>query len=224
MLWGSYNYGSLQDLQMAESPCKEWTNEKHSLFLNFMEASFVKQLHSTKTRVSSGQFKVLQKGCWKKLNFGRADRENNADEFPICLDNPWIQRFKSIGKDRDVDFQNLQEIDTQCTKFANDSHLRSQDPVCDNEEVSDQNFVDEDHGQEQSSRLWTKRVKLEVADIPTSTDQVVPIRKCPTPVESNERFASASQNEASTDDGKSENMENHAVLYTRDQVKENTDY
>ncbi|WP_224642587.1 hypothetical protein, partial [Vibrio vulnificus] len=71
----------------------EWTDEKHSLYLKSMEASFVNDLYNsfnllgyrldhpsdpnfsrrklTASRASSGQFKVLQRGCWEKINFER---------------------------------------------------------------------------------------------------------------------------------------------------------
>ncbi|XP_065050052.1 uncharacterized protein LOC135680001 isoform X1 [Musa acuminata AAA Group] len=34
-------------LQIPQSPLMEWTDEKHNLYLNSLEASFINQLHST---------------------------------------------------------------------------------------------------------------------------------------------------------------------------------
>ncbi|XP_047306876.1 cold-regulated protein 27-like [Impatiens glandulifera] len=58
-----------------------WTNEKHNMYLNVLEASFVQQLHNSFSFVekrldlqhvnqndSSDQLAVLQKGSWKKIN------------------------------------------------------------------------------------------------------------------------------------------------------------
>ncbi|KAK9287310.1 hypothetical protein L1049_015723 [Liquidambar formosana] len=70
----------------------DWTDEKHSLYLDSLEASFVNQLHHSmgflashsqekmwdpnssrkqpaKTRNSSDEFTVLRGGCWQKLKF-----------------------------------------------------------------------------------------------------------------------------------------------------------
>ncbi|KAK9163317.1 hypothetical protein Syun_004219 [Stephania yunnanensis] len=92
----------LKAMQMTESMSQEWTDEKHSLYLNSMEASFVRQLNSheyhsvslfcqhsnltplmdmpdssslysnANNSISSGQFKVLQGGSWRGITFERA--------------------------------------------------------------------------------------------------------------------------------------------------------
>ncbi|XP_042507387.1 cold-regulated protein 27-like [Macadamia integrifolia] len=94
------------DSLMSGSIFTEWTDEKHSLYLNSMEDLFVKQLHDYKccskvllgghsknktlpqrnssgqlngnNRVTSGQFKVLRDGCWQKINFERAQSQPNV--------------------------------------------------------------------------------------------------------------------------------------------------
>ncbi|CAL9046541.1 unnamed protein product, partial [Musa banksii] len=110
----------LQDPQVADSVSKGWTDEKHTLFLNSIEASFVNELYNehyhskafqgwlsrTKEHKGStgpsendmkyGQFKVLRKGCWKNLRF-EMDNNHAAIEngsFPLHT-NPWVQHFRS---------------------------------------------------------------------------------------------------------------------------------
>ncbi|XP_068638698.1 cold-regulated protein 27 isoform X2 [Aristolochia californica] len=105
---------------IAESACSEWTDEKHSLYLNFIEASFVNQLYnheygsmeslgryprgkepkgptcsqsSSKRSLSSGQFKVLRSGCWEKLNFEKDCSQRDARNGSL-LANPWVQHFR----------------------------------------------------------------------------------------------------------------------------------
>ncbi|KAK9004514.1 hypothetical protein V6N11_041984 [Hibiscus sabdariffa] len=92
-----------------------WTNEKHNLYLDFLEASFVKQLHySTSLRAchprremwepcptpqlpahsSSHQFSALQDGCYQKSNDPLLD--STADSSDIW-ESP-LHRFTSADK------------------------------------------------------------------------------------------------------------------------------
>ncbi|CAD5333791.1 unnamed protein product [Arabidopsis thaliana] len=97
----------------------EWTNEKHSLYLKSMEASFVDQLYnslgalgknenvSESTRFGSGrkpsqeQFKVLHDGFWQKINVKQPEHRingrhgGNSHEF---LRSPWIKHYKPLVK------------------------------------------------------------------------------------------------------------------------------
>ncbi|XP_052200745.1 cold-regulated protein 27 [Diospyros lotus] len=109
-----------QESLARESMCTEWTDEKHSLYLNSMEASFVNELYNSfdllgwrsqnhhcsdtkslgkkhaSVRVSSGQYKVLRSGCWGKINFDRHEsRLEKADGSGGLLTNPWIRHFRS---------------------------------------------------------------------------------------------------------------------------------
>lgn len=131
----------------------EWTDEKHSLYLKTMEASFVDQLynsldmrswqtqneclsdtvsdmrHHANTRSPSGQFKVLQHGSWSRIDFKRenyARNENNRAH--ISSSNPWIQHFRNGHGHKDAESP-IQEK-TSLTSFSNT-------------EVTDQNFVQE---------------------------------------------------------------------------------
>ncbi|XP_062176554.1 cold-regulated protein 27 isoform X2 [Alnus glutinosa] len=102
----------------------EWTDQKHSLYLDSLEASFVTELQRsmrlrglcsqdnvrgtyspeeprTKTRKSSDEFMVLRDGCWQKINFERKDNllDSTADSH-VVLGSPWIRHFTSSGKQR----------------------------------------------------------------------------------------------------------------------------
>uniref|UniRef100_A0A1J3GRI6 Cold-regulated protein 27 n=1 Tax=Noccaea caerulescens TaxID=107243 RepID=A0A1J3GRI6_NOCCA len=99
---------------------KEWTDEKHSLYLKSMEASFVDQLYnslgalgsnSNKENVRLGgcrkpceeQFKVLRDGFWQKMNVKQPEyrggvngrRGGGSHEF---LRSPWIKHYKPSPK------------------------------------------------------------------------------------------------------------------------------
>ncbi|KAL5705724.1 hypothetical protein ACHQM5_023987 [Ranunculus cassubicifolius] len=108
--------------QAMGSISREWTNEKHSSYLDSMEASFVRRLHShgyhsmdmlgQSSRLAnlqdcnmslqsnandlkpSNQFKVLQRGCWKKINFESDHPKNNTDECRVLLENQWVRHFR----------------------------------------------------------------------------------------------------------------------------------
>ncbi|XP_050364900.1 cold-regulated protein 27 isoform X2 [Argentina anserina] len=114
----------------TETMSTEWTDEKHSMYLKSMEASFVNQLYNSmdsrgrhthkgnlshiksskqpqfNSRAASGQFKVLRAGCWQKINFGRGEAESDCGEL---LANPWILHFRSTSKPKDVESPVVQE-------------------------------------------------------------------------------------------------------------------
>ncbi|KAI4336979.1 hypothetical protein L6164_015444 [Bauhinia variegata] len=152
----------------------DWTDEKHSLYLKSMEASFVNQLYDSKemlgwhspnsTTTPSGQFKVLRGGCWQKVNFRRNNSEiNRSNECHDLKVNPWIQHFRSSTKHRaTANALPTFEDSTTCTSQMDDlsgrkeilsasetvsmreSHMCRQDMMCSDTEMSDQNFVDEE--------------------------------------------------------------------------------
>ncbi|XP_022772194.1 uncharacterized protein LOC111314847 isoform X2 [Durio zibethinus] len=162
--------GPSLDSLLTESTSTEWTDEKHSLYLKSMEASFVNQLYDSmnclgwnlqKERLpgskssrpadcaSSGQFKVLRGGCWKKINFERPGFQLNKKDDSYCfVASPWIQHLRSGSKSRVLASCSLQE-------------------------VSDQNFVDEEQGEEASNECGSKKLKTLVTDA-SCNDQVVP--------------------------------------------------
>lgn len=110
------------ELPGTDSSNTEWTDEKHSLYLKSMEATFVDQLYDSmellgwhlekanfldpQTRQMnkhacspSGQFEVLRDGCWKKINFERPDLQVvKADGSRDILRNQWIQHFRPASR------------------------------------------------------------------------------------------------------------------------------
>ncbi|KAJ0975999.1 hypothetical protein J5N97_017964 [Dioscorea zingiberensis] len=212
------------NLKVEDSLSMEWTDEKHSLYLNSMEASFVdllyrnkyhlKDLHGLPSRtrkhtnslgvdaktVSSGQFKVLRRGCWEKLNFEKAAESHNDTESEAHLlsANPWIQHFRpsSIGKELHVPSYNLMDVNdssTQPINLSNQNNERAatssmqfpcfsrichQDSVGCCTEVSDQNFVDQEpEGGKKLSITGRKKKAKTAATKEPFKDQVVPLGK-----------------------------------------------
>lgn len=118
-----------------ESMYTEWTNEKHSMYLKSMEATFVNQLYSSRNSNSqkneelsvmrssrqthhdpysttpSGQFKVLRGGNWKKINFERPGyRVNRVNQGNHGLGaSPWIQHFRSGSRVHVLASQSIQD-------------------------------------------------------------------------------------------------------------------
>ncbi|CAN4122679.1 unnamed protein product [Withania somnifera] len=176
----------------------EWTDEKHSLYLKSMEASFVDHLygslnvvgrHSQNNGLSrpkssrqkhaspSGQYKVFQDGCWTKIDFKKDEPQSKqTNESGTVFPSPWIKHYKSAGRHQMRVNSHLQGNATlvkQSQSPASDFGLCHKNYVT---EVMDQNFIDEDleGGQSSSSREHsTKRTKIPLA-AGTSNDQVVP--------------------------------------------------
>ncbi|XP_057469363.1 cold-regulated protein 27-like [Actinidia eriantha] len=215
-----------QDSLGRDPMSTEWTDEKHSLYLKSMEASFVDDLYNSfdllgwrsqreqspdpkfsgqkhaSTRMSSGQFKVLQSGRWGNINFEiQKSQVNKADKSGVILANPWIRHFRSARRKKILASYFHQEKAafgslgvrasgkialTSAALAANleqfsacRSHLRQYDSVGSNTEVTDQNFVDEDvEGGNASHKCNAKRMKTSVVATP-SNDQVVPFGKFP---------------------------------------------
>ncbi|XP_008452555.2 cold-regulated protein 27-like isoform X1 [Cucumis melo] len=120
---------SSRGTHMTDSVPSDWTDEKHHLFLESMEASFVSQMfdsghsvgscpskdNSSRTKLLSksqsashvhshfGQFKVLRRGSWKNINFEPTEsRSNFLNEYQALSHNPWIHHFKAARKNKNV--------------------------------------------------------------------------------------------------------------------------
>ncbi|XP_061344722.1 cold-regulated protein 27-like [Gastrolobium bilobum] len=123
-----------QGIRATESTTTaEWTNEKHSMYIKSIEASFVNQLYDSKQMrasfspkgtsndpaTTSGQFKVLRCGCWQKISF---ERENpQMSRINQCHDltaNPWIRHYRSSNKQRSVVAPSLQESVTTTSQVV----------------------------------------------------------------------------------------------------------
>ncbi|KAL0644597.1 hypothetical protein Bca4012_042887 [Brassica carinata] len=174
----------------------EWTDEKHSLYLKSMEASFVDQLYSSlgsnlsKENVggkpSDEQFKILRDGFWQKMNVRQPEYRlkgrhggGSPHEF---LRSPWINHYKSLPKNQVVSSKGVvicssgSASDLRNMLREGCSHLHDRDQISigeEEEEVSDQNFVNEVTKGENGS---SKKMKT-VMSGSSSTDQVVPLRK-----------------------------------------------
>ncbi|KAF5444372.1 hypothetical protein F2P56_036854 [Juglans regia] len=116
------------------SDLTEWTDEKHSLYIDSLEASFVTKLQqsmhmhawhsqantwgsysaeeprSKSTGNSSDLFVVLRDGSWQKINFERNVPLLDSTAYSqVVLRSPWIRHFTSSGKRRCVRSPNVQE-------------------------------------------------------------------------------------------------------------------
>lgn len=106
--------------RMVDSPDTEWTDEKHSSYLDSIEASFVKKMYdkeycaldlcgqapkelenldpdSAESRLNFpspfNEFKVWQKGCWQKPpHFVKCQQS----AVPTVLGSPWVQHFRKL--------------------------------------------------------------------------------------------------------------------------------
>ncbi|KAL0369006.1 UNVERIFIED_CONTAM: Cold-regulated protein 27 [Sesamum calycinum] len=191
-------------VQAPAAETEEWTDEKHSLYLKSMEATFVNQLYKsldlfgrqsekngisgsksskpkqTSIRAPSGQFKVLRDGCWSKLDFKRDGEEvNQEEESGVLLANPWIQHYSRSEK------QDNRTFPASCSKAplattvnrcsAQNFQLWRQDSVGSNTEVTDQNFNDDDLEEEENCRrIHEIKRRKTSTDTIQSNDQVVP--------------------------------------------------
>jgi hypothetical protein len=185
---------------------KEWTDEKHSLYLKSMEASFVDQLYNSLGALAGSrkpceeQFKVLRDGFWQRMNVKQPEYRGGvsgrrgggggggAHEF---LRSPWIKHYKPSPK---MEILVTDELENQVVGSSGKkgivicssgilregcSHSRDHDQISIGEEVSDQNFVNEVTKGENGSSKKMKTVMSVSSSPSSSTDQVVPLRKAP---------------------------------------------
>lgn len=187
---------STSDFGMQESMCGEWTNEKHSSYLNSMEAMFVKQLYNheydgmdsphwrsrrkNQLNPSSaaqsnlkphtpGQFKVFESGCWTAY-----------DSVETHSKTTIVRRNATNSKQS----PNI-EAEDQC-----------QDSSYCYTEVSDQNFVDDEP--KQTNHMSRKRTKGKVANT-TFNDQVVPTSQSPIAVNAGKYYKGGNHNATTQD-------------------------
>ncbi|KDO84161.1 hypothetical protein CISIN_1g026015mg [Citrus sinensis] len=137
-----------------DSRVTEWTDEKHSLYLKSMEASFVNQLYSAAdipARSDVTSSRKMHCATSGQLYLERPEFQPNRTCNSHGLSaNPWIRHFKSECKPK---------------TFA------SPYPP----EVSDQNFIDEESkGEKASCTCSSKKMKTEKPDASSHDDQVVP--------------------------------------------------
>ncbi|CAL1410766.1 unnamed protein product [Linum trigynum] len=191
------NLSRQQEPPVESSMPKEWTNEEHRLYLKSMESTFVDQLYGyidpklsrqqqfETMSTPSGQFKVLRRGCWQKVDFQRpgGSRVNTRAEAQGFLKSPWIQHFRCVKKPHSVGAQQQDPQNSQGFHSSSNHHDHSNNNYT---EMSDQNFVDEDMEEDDDSAKGTsstcssKRIKVVVVnDHAPRSDQVVPFRHSP---------------------------------------------
>ncbi|KAF5207257.1 hypothetical protein FRX31_003156 [Thalictrum thalictroides] len=188
---------SYQGIQMEEPMSIEWTNEKHSLYLNSMEASFVKQLYNH-------EYNAMDMLGWRSrrrnqhnssssgqsnANVGTSGHGINTRAF---MKHPRNQHCSPVENLQEVTSANLSgalygaaiNLGRQATN-SNQS-LSPQSNPCQSscyEEMSGQNFMDEGNQPVQiiNHPNRKKRMKTSITNA-RSKDQVVPIAKSPIPV------------------------------------------
>lgn len=197
---------SVSEIDVDKSMSGKWTNEKHSSFLNSMEAMFVKQLYNqeykamdspkwrsrrktqlnpslpdqskTKPR-TTGQFKVFESGCWKTYNSVGAPR----GAYPTDLPNNGALCNKGdiVRRHATVSNQSFDIISVDQYRSSSYSY----------KEVSDQNFVDDEP--KQTTHLSRKRMKANVSNT-TFSDQVVPTAQSPLVINSGTHYEGENHN------------------------------
>ncbi|XP_027091296.2 cold-regulated protein 27 isoform X1 [Coffea arabica] len=191
---------TLLESQETESESTQWTDEKHSLYLNSMEASFVNQLYDSLDTLGgfsqqeslsepknwgqmndgvatpSGQFKVFKDGSWARVNFSNYRREmarpKQAQKSDPVFANPWIQHYRSSCRHQTRTFQGQAPVSTTANPTA--FPFGCQDSMGSNTEMTDQNFADEDSEEEKKSRKRRQKCRKMSAATASSNDQVVP--------------------------------------------------
>ncbi|KAG4168439.1 hypothetical protein ERO13_A12G023800v2 [Gossypium hirsutum] len=167
-----------------------WTNEKHNTYLDSLEASFVKQLHYSKSlhgchpqvgmrepclfpqqpagHNSSHQFSILQDGCGQKINYESNDPllESTADSDAV-LGSPWLHHFRS-----NTNFYCKSAVNSKHNPIVNSCNHSLDSCTA---EVSDQNFVAKDHGEKISYASGAKRMKMMTVRDASSDSQVAPV-------------------------------------------------
>ncbi|KAL1215809.1 Cold-regulated protein 28 [Cardamine amara subsp. amara] len=167
--------------------CAVWTNEKHSSYLDYLESSFVRQLYSllgedtqrlsrtrdvqSKSHKSTDQFKVLQNGCWQKVNVGNKQAHlETSSEFRFQKNSLGTNPEKSEGNV-------LCHEETKHSggkAFARNSVGREYpDQSTAAAEASGQNFREEE---EQGEVSIKREREANNDDSSLKEDQVVPVR------------------------------------------------
>ncbi|KAK7383137.1 hypothetical protein VNO78_28808 [Psophocarpus tetragonolobus] len=137
----------------------EWTDEKHSMYIKSIEASFVNQLYDSKQT---------------KASFSKDPATTSG------------QHYRSSSKQRSIVAPSLQEGVTTTSKGTPsgsghlhlcESRICHKDMLCSDTEMSDQNFVDEEvKGKKQNGKSKLKRQRSLITDA-QGNDQMVPNRK-----------------------------------------------
>ncbi|XP_010540367.1 PREDICTED: uncharacterized protein LOC104814167 [Tarenaya hassleriana] len=193
-----------------EKGSTEWTDEKHSLYLKSMEASFVHHLYNSLGNLGShcneknaigigssrrpcrggnpSQDQVHRAGFWQRMDVNQSEYCFNGSDpchfRPLAegqsLDWPMLEG-SSVPESRVVCPNGKKDIvicssgSASTSKQVSSGHYRGQ--INDREEVSDQNFVDEEDNDKEKPST-SKKMKIGIIES-SSNDQVVPYGKAP---------------------------------------------
>ncbi|MCO5608485.1 hypothetical protein L7F22_062695 [Adiantum nelumboides] len=105
--------------QILGSSSYGWTDEKHSSYLDSMEADFLKSVMfggnaqadeeassdvsdsaSSQQVKSSKEFKVCQNGRWRPMILNASPYVGPLAQVAVAVKNPWIKRFQSSSNPR----------------------------------------------------------------------------------------------------------------------------
>nr|GMD07156.1 40S ribosomal protein [Ipomoea batatas]GMD08730.1 40S ribosomal protein [Ipomoea batatas] len=183
----SYDASSLtvensEQVLYPSDDCTRWTNEKHNLFLNLLEASFVKKMHKSMTLHSQYQEQNMVNRSYSHKLPAKMNRVSK--QHPVVQDCHWHNNIErdladldtaaiSHGSFKDQQICPFSHSDIQMLGFA---------------EGSDQNFVDEGHKEKTSS----KRTNASIREI-CNHDQIVPSGKFKNPAASSSTLESYDQ-------------------------------
>ncbi|XP_065869700.1 cold-regulated protein 27 [Euphorbia lathyris] len=208
---------------LAPGASTMWTDEKHSLYLDSLEASFVNHLNnpitlrgclreilwSHRAMPTNSSASVHQDVKRQKTNPQKNNLllESTADSH-IIPEKQYEHRVtssvkRSIGACNDQDVASSERL-----------HARENSPVCSAQsspqhsiEVSDQNFVEVGQGERSKCRPRVKRLKRAVAD-DSGSDQVVPCRNPSTNYASTSPQAFSIKEEQTNQDLQLDNLDN----------------
>ncbi|XP_031130014.1 cold-regulated protein 28 isoform X2 [Ipomoea triloba] len=175
----SYDASSLtvensEQVLYPSDDCTRWTNEKHNLFLNLLEASFVKKMHKSMTLHSQYQEQNMVNRSYSHKLPAKMNRVSK--QRPVVQDCHW---HNNIERD-------LADLDTAA--ISHGSFKDQQICPFSHSEGSDQNFVDEGHKEKTSS----KRTNASIREI-CNHDQIVPSGKFKNPAASSSTLESYDQ-------------------------------
>ncbi|KZV37443.1 hypothetical protein F511_24850 [Dorcoceras hygrometricum] len=148
-----------------------WTNEKHNLYLNHLEVSFVTQLHKSRDSVYENmtqkkpvnfpeQFTASQYGLWQRIDHRREPLSCPPADSHNCMKNSWICFHRPSPSANLQGFQKLSDNEKNSSRKGNMSHglatcsqqvstmnLCQADTFDSMKEGTGQNYVSEDNEQ-----------------------------------------------------------------------------
>ncbi|KAL3814233.1 hypothetical protein ACJIZ3_015501 [Penstemon smallii] len=193
-----------KDVSHRPDDCAAWTDERHNLYLNHLELSFVKQLHQSKAllmqcsdqhqmdinlskkrlidvRISSEQLTVFQNGCLQRIDYEKAEplSHTSADSH-IAVKSQLVSRFRHRGM---LFSKGRHGKGIIPHGLATCSHHLSANSTYYGDltrEGTDQNFSDDDSQIKSNFVSQTKRVKTAYVESSSKDqDQIVPSRNSP---------------------------------------------